>query len=1414
MLSITTMLYGCGGADESRPDLGVQMPDTGGYDVDAAEDVTDAFDMLDGVDEDLGAADVSAPVVIITSGAVADLAGNYSLEGTVSDDVGVVSLTYQVGDGVPQDVPLPADIFRLPVELPTNPSVVRVVASDAAGNEGVASLEVGWAPSDAIVPSFSSPSTLWVHRNLVFDAASTDNPRDKAIRYSWDFGDGTLREGSELVRAGHRYDEPGDYVVSLTVTAADGESATTDRAVIVSTPQGNGTATVFGEVFDDDGGALHGVDVFDDRGALIATTDFAGRYEATILRDVPVALRLERSDYTEQVVRLRVPVSESSASAHSTMKLRSPPVYLIDAAQGGEVYGEDGARLEFPAGALVDEETGAPVVGTVAVLMTPVDMVSPIESLAFPGGFTGFTPEGEEPEIASHGVVEVELLQDGRPLQIASGKTVTIDIPSPAASPGAVIPIWSLDPRSGYWDHGGEGTVVSNRDGVVLRAEVPHFSWWNSDVVLGSGYVTGRLNFTLAGQSWPGVGRPRVSVIAPQTPRRNINTPIDVALGGMPSLDFPIPSGLEVEVEAIDVVDGKLYYGLGGVTFDQNNLDHFFNLKEVVVGGGGANSVPLLDLPLQGARSTHTLTAADSSYFFRVNLRPGESLNVDVTPQGATGRVIIRDAEGRRVAARPFHSFSEPLLYPSVTGGAFYVHVRPEDNDFGDFAISGAVVTDAMIRPGEALENQTLPVGETRAFVVQENRGKHISAQVFGGVDGDGNELPIALQSWVIRAEGPTGQSIGEISRGNASRYAQFTPKSVPRSNGFRLRVSSFDVTSADRTFSIMYGDVKEFPGEFVESMRREYAGTLSEDGETHRFDFIGKPDHHVHVYLKNVSTNAKTPLLLGGSGALSRPVFFDETTQSAHIKTQLSSFNRTGTIWLTYPGTLPSEETTDATGQVVKTTIPRDYVLVVEQSPATPSAVVGDCASATMGSLILAQAAVSEGGTIELCDGEHLLIEPLKNLSLLRGLSKVREHARVRFVDDSSVGGGLFAIDSRLQLPVTVESLTFEQKSSGAMNLNTEMGVVLRDLTLTLSPESSVDSASAISVGNGIGQAGPLTIDGLELSNWNTGIRVTGARDVEVEDVTFDSVKEFAGSIVQIQTGGGDVAIRNVISRSVGPADIKFGAPLTMATSGSVEVEGCDIRHAGSGAAIGVYASGAAWETAVTLRGNTVLMTNPTTTASASIYEPIHVSLRGTQQDVLIEHNLLGTTNMTSATRGLTVKTNGSTTALKAVIRGNVIWNFRNASIFPNIDRFSQFDIVQNSVLVHEGAVTGAFDLASVGAGNVVLQNNAIAFDTSTTHPAVRVSGNISVSGANNLFYNTDTAFSDVSNIMTTGDIQSEDPEWDTAWDMISPVPLLPYPTSPLIDGGEGHVSTPSRDIVGAMCPAGVSVDIGAYEQ
>ena len=97
--------------------------------------------------------------------------------------------------------------------------------------------------NEAPQASFTISSTTGTAPHTVsVNASDSTDPDGEIAAYDWDFG-GTSGIG---VTAQHTFDDAGDFVVTLTVTDDEGETASTSRTVTVSAP--SGTVTLSGTV--------------------------------------------------------------------------------------------------------------------------------------------------------------------------------------------------------------------------------------------------------------------------------------------------------------------------------------------------------------------------------------------------------------------------------------------------------------------------------------------------------------------------------------------------------------------------------------------------------------------------------------------------------------------------------------------------------------------------------------------------------------------------------------------------------------------------------------------------------------------------------------------------------------------------------------------------------------------------------------------------------------------------------------------------------------------------------------------------------------------------------------------------------------------------------------------------------------
>ncbi len=93
------------------------------------------------------------------------------------------------------------------------------------------------------VAQLEAPDTVTVGETAYINADSADDPDGTIERYRWELGDGTVEHGTSV---SHTYRQAGEYTVRLTVTDADGATATAEHAVTVTDDNRAPTASIGG----------------------------------------------------------------------------------------------------------------------------------------------------------------------------------------------------------------------------------------------------------------------------------------------------------------------------------------------------------------------------------------------------------------------------------------------------------------------------------------------------------------------------------------------------------------------------------------------------------------------------------------------------------------------------------------------------------------------------------------------------------------------------------------------------------------------------------------------------------------------------------------------------------------------------------------------------------------------------------------------------------------------------------------------------------------------------------------------------------------------------------------------------------------------------------------------------------------
>jgi hypothetical protein len=220
------------------------------------------------------------------------------------------------------------------------------------------------------------------------------------------------------------------------------------------------------------GTALAGVTVTG--GKATATSGSDGRYNLRAAAgDVVVRYELKGYVIGTRSLKLRDGVT---ARLDLTLLPRAT-AQKLDAAKGGMVEGDRGAKVMVPAGAFVTA-TGAVVDGMVDVFLTPLDPSVEDELKAAPDFIAA--NGGETQLLESQGMVDITVQLAEQKLSVAKGKTLELAIPVPSTgTPDPTMPLWSFDEAKGTWVREGEATYDSSSR--TYRASAAHMSLWNVD---------------------------------------------------------------------------------------------------------------------------------------------------------------------------------------------------------------------------------------------------------------------------------------------------------------------------------------------------------------------------------------------------------------------------------------------------------------------------------------------------------------------------------------------------------------------------------------------------------------------------------------------------------------------------------------------------------------------------------------------------------------------------------------------------------------------------------------------------------------------------------------------------------------------------------------------------------------------
>lgn len=419
-----------------------------------------------------------------------------------------------------------------------------------------------------------------------FDASSSVGANNEQLKFFWDFGDQS-KGGQPKIP--HIYVQQGSYEVSLTVTGAYGAKETISKTVNISAIDNPGTKVALRGIISDAAG--NPMDSATVKIAFMDTTFYTNAIGEVVFdgfpSGFPVMIEVAKEGFVSEFYKMNVQQEARQAYFELSLIPREPAIVLDEVALGGSVVGKDGTKVTLPIEGLIHAD-GTIATGPVDIYITPVNISDDNVLGAFPGDFNGITFEGEAPLIMSYGTADLNFIQNGEKLQLAAGKSATIELPfyvennefGEPLEEGDEVPLWSYDEASGNWIVEGKGVVSASADsptGLVLVGEVNHFSWWNCDVAPNPWFPEFEFTFPLDDEgdtlfSIPGDGFPYLSATpqggAGPRSRRTSNNCCQ-----------PLPTPPGIDIHFVATAGNGLYRG-----------------ETVAKGEAGANSVVVIDL--------------------------------------------------------------------------------------------------------------------------------------------------------------------------------------------------------------------------------------------------------------------------------------------------------------------------------------------------------------------------------------------------------------------------------------------------------------------------------------------------------------------------------------------------------------------------------------------------------------------------------------------------------------------------------------------------------------------------------------------------------------------------------------------------------------------------------------------------
>ena len=712
----------------------------------------------------------------------------------------------------------------------------------------------------------------------------------------------SLKSGSYSITAAEDTTESIDTVMEI---------ASVDTTIIFEVesidPDNLQFATLKTVARDSEDDPIEGVTVALKNGDSSSETDASG---TAFLEDVPLGLDITlefiKDGFASHVKKINLPKDIDFSFVETVLVQRKSTVPISDIEQGGEASGTDGVRVELPENSLVTQD-GTPVTGDVEVSLTPLNTNND-ELEIFPGAFEGREQNGTQGMIASLGVSEYVLSQNGDELQIADGKSAFIEIPlyaseHPDGNPiviGDDFPLWSLNEESGIWVHESTGTVVASTEsptGFSVRGEVTHFSWWNCDIAIDAPEIIPIPYFPEPGETEPEDGDdpipPNLNIPPPDIPFRVIGTPPPSIPRARPELD--IKPGNWGSLPILPDVPMVLNVFSGNGTSSGS---------KTVNRSSGSKTIRIY-IPLErvGDISGENLACGEilngilnnpgDVAHFDVELEFDESVNILVkSSEGSTleGNVTVFGPSDNKIAEGKFTpSKGQPGIIRANEAGTYSIQVTALKNAPGGFSVSKSCVSGLTIN-SQVDGNLTAGVEDIYAFTA--TAGTLINSALLRGSGGG---------SFRVQLADDNNNTLLTTSSVSANNYRETGIYEIEEDGGYILKVFETNGGSGEYTFSLV--DIDEPTPITPEAPVISVNGEFDLIGKKHFYSFDGTDDELLNLVLSHPEGDLTAFMQLGDTDGGTRP-FFNSRRRTS---TGTTASNRTidiSTTRLTSTGT------------------------------------------------------------------------------------------------------------------------------------------------------------------------------------------------------------------------------------------------------------------------------------------------------------------------------------------------------------------------------------------------------------------------------------------------------------------------------------------------------------------------------